>query len=270
VRVVPVDDPDDPRVTPYTRLTDHQLRSRMEEEHGWFVAEGVTVIRRLLAARPSALRSALVNPTKLADLSADLEPFDVDVHVAGQAVLDAIAGFPIHRGALALGARWPEPDLVGDPAVRRLVVLEDTNDHENLGAITRSAAALGADGVLLSPRCCDPLSRRALRVSVGGTLVVPWARAHDWPAAITTLQRNGFHVLALTPADDAVALHDVDPSAHERIAVLLGAEGPGLTAAAMRAADQRVRIPVTDGIDSLNVAAAAAIALHHVRPASLR
>lgn len=267
VRVVAVDDPHDERLAPFTRLTDHDLRRVVEHEHGWFVAEGVTVIRRLLTGRPEALRSVLVNRTKFADLGPELAAFDVDVFVAEQAVMDAVAGYPIHRGALALGARWPEPSLHD---ARLLVVLEDTNDHENLGAVVRSATAFGADGVLLSPRCCDPLARRALRVSVGATLVVPWARATAWPDALHRMRAEGWWVAALTPAADAVPLDRVDPSAHPRVALLLGAEGPGLTPAAMAAADVRVRIPVAPGVDSLNVAAAAAVALHHVRPAWLR
>lgn len=262
---VEITDPDDPRVVGYTRLTDPQLRASFEATHGLFVAEGVTLIRRLLGSGHRVL-SVLVTRTKLADLGPELAGRDLPVYVGDRAVLDALTGFPFHRGALALGAR-PAPVTLETVAAgaHRLVVLEDVNDHENLGAIARSAAALGSDGLVLNPRCCDPLSRRALRVSMGATLELPCVRATDWPAALGVLRGLGFTVLALTPRPGAEPLEAVRPAASDRVALLLGAEGPGLTEAALAAADRLVRIPVSSRVDSLNVAAAAAIACHHVR-----
>ncbi|HYT25574.1 MAG TPA: RNA methyltransferase, partial [Actinomycetota bacterium] len=177
------------------------------------------------------------------------------------AVLEAVTGFHVHRGALASVARPPLPDaptlLAG---ACRLAVLEDVNNPTNLGALFRSAAALGMGGVLLSPGCADPLYRRAVRVSMGEVLAVPYARLAPWPAALAEVRAAGFELLALTPAAGAEPLDRVEVGPRDRVAVLLGAEGPGLTPAALAAAGRAVRIPMAAGVDSLNVAAAAAVA----------
>jgi tRNA G18 (ribose-2'-O)-methylase SpoU len=186
-------------------------------------------------------------------------------------VLSEVIGFRLTRGVLAAADRRPPADLdtllTGpDPAApRRLVVLEGLNDHENLGSIARSAVALGVDGMLLDPTCADPLYRRAVRVSMGHVLSLPFAVLGGWPGDLARLHDAGYRTVALTPADDAVDLAEVDPRAHPRTAVLLGAEGPGLTPAAQGAASVRARIPMRSGVDSLGVAAAAAIAFATLR-----
>jgi tRNA G18 (ribose-2'-O)-methylase SpoU len=187
------------------------------------------------------------------------------VYVAGPAVFDRIAGFPVHRGVLALAGRRPQPDPISVLAgVDTAVVVEAVNDHENLGAIFRNAAALGAGAVLLDPGCCDPLYRRAVRVSLGWVLRVPFTRLEPWPAALCSLAGWGYSVVALDPG----ASEPIESfSRHGPLALLVGGEGSGLSEAARRAADRRVRIPMAAGVDSLNVATAVAIALHRlVRP----
>ena len=267
-----VSDPSDPRLDGFRDLRDPELRRSREERDGVFVAEGVTVVGRL-ARSPYRTVAVAVVPDQEAAVTAELAgddgPLallaDVPLLVVDRAVLDAVAGFPVHRGVLALGARRPFPGVDGlDPAARTVVVLEDCNDHENMGAIARSARALGAEAMVLSPRCADPLYRRSVRVSMGEILRLPVVVAAGWPEGLLELQAAGFRVLALTPAPDAVDLDAVAVGADEKVALLLGAEGPGLTEAAQAAADGRVRIPITPGVDSLNVGHAAAVALHHV------
>lgn len=259
--VVTVDDPADPRVRDYVALTDVALRRLREPAEGLFIAEGERVIQRALRAgyRP---RSVLVSPARLAAVPAEIGQ-DVPVYVAGTPVLAEITGFEVHRGALAAMARRPVPaatDLLA--SARRVLVCEDLVSHTNLGATFRSAAGLGMDAVLLSPRCADPLYRRAVRVSMGEVFAVPYARLEPWPAGLDLLAEHGFGTLALTPAADAVDLATLRPGRDERIAVLLGTEGDGLSAAAQAAATARVRIPMAAGVDSLNVAATAAIACY--------
>lgn len=266
VRGVPVDDPDDPRVAVFGHLKDAALRRRVDAGRAVFVVEGLTAIRALLASSYEVDR-ILVADKRLAALAEALAGRPgVEVLVAGQAVLDAISGFHLHRGALATGVR-PAPVPAGAlvEQARRVVVLEALNDHENLGVVFRNAAALGIDSVLLSPTCCDPLYRRSIRVSTGQVLRVPFATLDPWPDGIDLLRNRGFTVVALTPDPGATPLGALDP-ATERLAFLLGAEGPGLTGEAMAAADHRVRIEMLPGVDSLNVATAAAIAFHHAAP----
>jgi tRNA G18 (ribose-2'-O)-methylase SpoU len=225
------------------------------------VVEGALAVRQLLESRWPLL-SLLLRPERveaLADVVAVAERGGAPVYVAGAATFDRVAGFPVHRGVLALAGRQPELDairlLAGVPAV---VVVEGVNDHQNLGAIFRNAAALGAGAVLLDPSCCDPLYRRSVRVSVGHVLRVPFARLAPWPAALAQVAEAGFDIVAMDPAArDTIA--SVQPS--RRVAVLVGAEGPGLSAAAAALATRRVRIPMAAGVDSLNVATALAIAL---------
>jgi tRNA G18 (ribose-2'-O)-methylase SpoU len=262
-------DPQDPRVRAYVGLTDLALRTRSEPELGLYVAESEKVIRRALAAGHEPM-SYLMAPrwlTDLADLVSDAERRGVPVYVGEPEVLEALTGYHLHRGAIAAMHRPPLPGLAQVlEGARRVAVLEDIVDHTNVGAAFRSAAALGLDAVLVTPRCADPLYRRSIRVSMGTVFQVPWTRVEPWPSGLATLQDNGFLVAALTLADDAVALEDLAASRPERLALVLGTEGDGLTRRAAEAADVRVRIPMAGGVDSLNVAAAAAVAFYATRP----
>jgi tRNA G18 (ribose-2'-O)-methylase SpoU len=270
-RAVVIDDPGDARLADYRHLNDARFRPQVEAPgatgtyRGYFVAEGLTVVERLIrSGRP--VRSLLVDPARLARLDTATVDADVPIYVATQAVLEAVAGFPVHRGALAAADRWPLPESAGLLAVsRRIAVLEGVNDHENLGALFRNAAGLGVEAVMLDPRCCDPFYRRSVRVSMGHVLTVPWTRLEPWPAALGAVRDAGFTVLALTPTAGAEPI-DAIGDLPDRIAVLLGAEGPGLSAGALAASDRLVRIPMTPGVDSLNVASAAAVAFWAVRP----
>jgi tRNA G18 (ribose-2'-O)-methylase SpoU len=260
VQPVEIDDPADPRLADYVGLTDTVRRVRHEPAAGFFLAEGQLVMRRAAQAGCPP-RSLLLAPNRVDDVLPALATLDCPVYVASPAVLHAVTGFHVHRGALGSFGRPAEraaADVLAEAT--RVLVLEEVNSPTNLGAIFRSAAGLGMDAVLLSPTCCDPLYRRAVRVSMGEVLAVPYAYLPDWPAGLATVREAGFRVCALTPADDATPLDAVSVSADDRIAVLLGAEGPGLTAAAQAASDLRVRIPMAAGVDSLNVAAAAAVA----------
>ena len=261
-----VTDPDDRRVDDYRELHDARARRRLEtggdDGSGFFVAEGTHALGRLLASG-RRIRSVLLDGIRLEALGAELGGLEAPVLLADQATLRAVAGFPVHRGVLAAADRWPlpEPDVLLT-AARRIAVLEDINDHENLGVIFRSAGSLGLDAVLLSPRCCDPLYRRSVRVSMGHVLGVPWTRLAPWPEALETVRAAGFTLAALTPASDALPLAGWSPAPDERVAVLLGAEGPGLSPAALAAADRRLTIPMQGTADSLNVGSAAAITFY--------
>lgn len=250
-------DPDDPRIADYRALTDVELRSRWEPPHGLFIAEGELVLRRALRAGYQP-RSYLIDQARIGQLT-DLR--DAPVYAASQAVLRRTTGFHVHRGVLASFRRRPLP-AAGQviAAARRLVVCENVNTHTNLGAIFRSVAGLGMDGVLLSPSCADPLYRRSVRVSMGEVFAVPYATVSPWPDGLARLRQAGFTLLALTPAAGAVPIHRLDPAHRARPALLFGAEGAGLSAAALAASDLRVTIPMSHGVDSLNVAAAAAVA----------
>lgn len=269
--VIPVSSPDDERLADYVHLTDVALRSRHEPERGLYIAESSTVLARALDAghRP---RSVLLAPRWLPDAEemlavalGDAAP-DVPVYVAEPAVLEAITGFHVHRGALAAMHRPVLPALadVLDGA-RRVAVVEDVVDHTNVGAIIRSAAGLGVDAVLVTPRCADPLYRRAVRVSMGTVFQVPWTRIDPWPAGIESLRSAGFVTAALALADDAVTLDELAAGLPERLALVLGTEGDGLAPATLAGVDVVVRIPMAGGVDSLNVAAAAAVAFWATR-----
>ncbi|MBM7830537.1 tRNA G18 (ribose-2'-O)-methylase SpoU [Agromyces cerinus] len=251
-------------VADYARLTDVALRSAHEPEQGLYIAESAKVIRRAIGAghRP---RSVLMEEKWLAGLEPVLAPFDIPVHLADPDQLEVITGYRVHRGALAAFER----PVLADPAellagARRVVVLEDIVDHTNVGAIFRSVAALGADAVLVSPRCADPLYRRSVRVSMGTVFQVPWTRLPEWPEAAELLHAHGFTIAALALADDAVSLPDLAADAPERLALVFGAEGDGLSRTALESADRVVTIPMRHGVDSLNVAAAAAVVLYAV------
>jgi tRNA G18 (ribose-2'-O)-methylase SpoU len=263
-RIERVTDRDDPRLGDFTALRDVQLRSVREPEEGIFLAEGRATIERAWRAgyRP---RAFLVTERRLTTVP-DAPAGDATILVVGDDLMRQTTGFDVHRGALASFRRRELPALDDVVAgARRLVVLEDLTDHTNLGAIFRSAAALGFDAVLLTPRCADPLYRRAVRTSMGAVFSVPWTRI-PWSEGPGLLRRHGFELVALTPDPDAVALDAVDASSIARLGVALGSEGPGLSARWLEAATMRVRIPMRAGVDSLNVGAAAAVAFYALGP----
>jgi tRNA G18 (ribose-2'-O)-methylase SpoU len=260
VQVIEVADPDDPRLADFRDLTDADVRP---DRRGVVIAEGANVVERL-ARSPYAMRAVIGVPARIEALRPVLDGVDVPAYVVDKWVLSEVVGFRVTRGVLASATRPAPLDAAALLArARRVAVLEALNDFENLGAVFRNAAAFGVDAVLLDPRCADPLYRRSVRVSMGHVLRVPFAvLGGRWPSALELLREHGFEVLALTPAAAAEPLRDVTPP--PRWAVLLGAEGPGLTAAAMAAADRLVRIPMAEGVDSLNVATAAAVAFAHL------
>jgi tRNA G18 (ribose-2'-O)-methylase SpoU len=250
----------------YARLTDVSLRRVSEPAGGLYIAESPTVIGRAIRAghRP---RSVLTLPQWVPDLEELLAGFpDVPVYVGEAELLADLTGFTMHRGALASMHRpapIPVAELLRD--ARRVVIVEDVVDHTNVGAVFRSVAGLGADAVLITPRCADPLYRRSVRVSMGTVFQVPWTRLPEWPEARTILDAAGFHVAALALRDDAVSLDDFAAAPPERVAILLGTEGDGLSHEALEVADTVVTIPMARGVDSLNVAAASAVALWVLR-----
>ncbi|MFI8632174.1 TrmH family RNA methyltransferase [Microbacterium sp. NPDC077663] len=258
-----IDDAADPRLADYRDLTDTALRRVAEPAGGLYIAESAKVIARAVAAghRP---RSLLVQEKWLAE--AIPLAGDAPVFVVPDTVAEALTGFAVHRGALAAMQRpaLPDPAALLEGA-RTVVVLEDIVDHTNVGAAFRAAAALGADAVLVSPRCGDPLYRRSVRVSMGTVFQVPWARLPEWDAATPMFSAAGIHVAALALSEDAVPLDVFATARPERLAVLMGSEGTGLSPAALAAADTVVTIPMAGGVDSLNVASAAAVALWALR-----
>ncbi len=252
--------PDDPRVADYVGLTDAARRMKAEPAAGFFIAEGQKVIARTAAAGYPP-RSLLLSPSRLADLSPAVAALDCQVYVASYDVLQAVTGFHVHRGALASFGRLPLRSAADVLAgATRVVVMEAVTNHTNLGAVFRSAAALGMDAVLLTPTSCDPLYRRSVRVSMGQVFSVPYAFLDRWPAGLDDIRAAGFRVLALTPDPTATDIATVDVGADDKVALVFGAEGPGLTDEALEASDERVRIPMAAGVDSLNVGAAAAVA----------
>ena len=230
-----------------------------------FIAEGVLVIGELLRS-PYPIRSFLLTPARYAQLATALDNQTAPVYVAEHRVMKAVTGFDIHRGAVAAADRLPLPAVAAlVTGRRRIAILEGINDHENLGVLFRNAAAFGIEAVVLDPTCADPLYRRSVRVSMGHVLRVPFARAERWPVALTELADAGFDVVALTPRTDAVPVEELDRyRRHGRVAVLVGSEGPGLSSGALDRASLAARIPMAPGVDSLNVAAAAAVAFHRI------
>lgn len=263
-------DPGDERLADYVRLRESSLRRSLEAERGLFIAEGEKVIRRAVESghRPRSFLLAARWLPGLADVTARWP--EVPVYVVSEELAEAVTGFHVHRGALASLHRERRHDVADLIARRRLVVLEDVVDHTNVGAILRNAAGLGWDGALLAPRAADPLYRRAIKVSMGAVFTLPWARLTDWAATPDLLHGAGFTTLALCLDEDSIALeeaaHRVGPGA--RVALLLGTEGAGLSARWRRGAALRVRIPMVAGIDSLNVAAAAAVACYRLGPSA--
>jgi tRNA G18 (ribose-2'-O)-methylase SpoU len=254
--------PGDPRLGDYLRLTDVALRRVKEPAEGMFIAEGEKVIRRALAAG-YPLRSLLLEEKWLEGLADVVAAADVPVYLAAREVLDAATGYAVHRGALAAMSRTALPavaDLVAGAS--RLAVLEDFVDHTNVGSAFRSAAGMGVDAVLVTPRCADPLYRRSVKVSMGAVFQVPWTRIEPWPQAIDVLHDQGFTTAALTLQEDAITLDELAASPPDRLALIFGTEGDGLRSTTVAAADVAVRIPMAGGVDSLNVAAAAAVAFY--------
>jgi tRNA G18 (ribose-2'-O)-methylase SpoU len=259
--LVEIDDPADARLADYRDLRDVELRKHLETEHGLFLAEGEKVVRRAVEAG-FAPRSFLMAPRWLDGLSDVLATTDAPCYVLSEALAEEVTGFHVHRGALASLARRPLPTVAEVLAgARTVLVLEEIVDHTNVGAILRSGAALGVDAVLLAPRCADPLYRRAIKVAMGAVFTMPWTRLPDWYDALPALSAAGFTTVALTLADDATPVEDAVAGLY-RVALVLGSEGHGLSPRWEESADRRAIIPMRAGIDSLNVAAATAVACY--------
>lgn len=262
LRVQRIDE--DPRLADYANLTDVALRRRLEPAGGLYLAEGLKVLRRALRAGHEP-RSVLALERDADAVVAALEDRATTVFVGEPAMLERITGFDVHRGVIAAMHRpvLPDPRALLTSA-RTMLVIEDVVEHANVGALFRSAAALGADAVLVTPRCADPLYRRSVKVSMGTVFQVPWTRI-PWPDGYAMIRDAGLHLAALALADDAVELDDFARAAPARVALLVGTEGDGLSRRALGEADTTLRIEMAGGVDSLNVAAAAAVALHAIR-----
>jgi len=267
-----IESADDPRVLVYRDQKDAWLRAQRGEtpadrQAGLFMAEGDLVVRTLIDSDID-IHSVLVTEQRLVTMRDAFERLSdgVPVFVGSRAVLESIIGFDLHRGVLAAGIRPESPDLADLlRSTSVLLVLEDLCNHDNLGSLFRSLAALvgpSKAAVLLSPRCCDPLYRKALRVSMGATLRVPWVVGEPWPDCLGLVRNAGFEILGMTPDEGAEDLGTM--KLPPRLAIVLGAEGPGLTPTALASCDRRVRIPIDSAIDSLNVSVAGAIVLAHL------
>ncbi|MGB3370775.1 MAG: RNA methyltransferase [Rhodococcus sp. (in: high G+C Gram-positive bacteria)] len=260
VHVIDIENSADPRLDDFRDLNSSDRRPDLPDGKGLVIAEGVLVAERLLSSRFSPI-SLLGVDRRLQELGDCLDGVDVPFYRATAEVMADVIGFHLNRGVLAAAHRPPELDLAAVlEGARTVVVLEGVNDHENLGSMFRNAAGLGADAVLFGAACADPLYRRAVRVSMGHVLRVPFARVPDWPRGLNVLRESGFQTISLTPNPSAIPL--AQAMTGEKVALLLGAEGPGLTEHAMRATDVRARIPMAPGTDSLNVATAAAMAFY--------
>ncbi|MEU8700687.1 RNA methyltransferase [Streptomyces sp. NPDC048680] len=295
--LITVDDPDDPRLSDYTGLTDVELRRRREPAEGLFIAEGEKVIRRARQAGYE-MRSMLLS-AKWVDLMRDvIDEVPAPVYAVSPELAERVTGYHVHRGALASMQRKSLP--AADELLRtvrrvavteavddhtdigavlplglqertgqcRIAIFEDIVDHANLGAAFRNAAALGVDAVFLTPRCADPLYRRAVKVSMGAVLAVPYARFESWPRDADVIRKDGFVLAALALSPSSITLDELADRRYEKLALMLGTEGEGLSAGALLAADEHVRIPMDAGVDSLNVAAASAVAFYATRPRS--
>lgn len=289
MNLIEVQSLDDPRLADYADIRERQLAEEFRENplpgrhggdpaapHGKFMAEGELVLERLVRS-PFPVLSILCTPARLKTIapSIALLPEATPVYLIRPEALESLVGFPLHRGLMAIAARLPPRSLgqlLDQAGEGPLLVLEDLANHDNIGALFRNAAAFGVRGVVLSPQCADPLYRKATRVAVGHTLTTPFARAADWPADLALLHARGYQTWALTPQEPSRPLREACASVVRhpgplRLALLVGAEGPGLSAPAMASATQRVCIPMAPGVDSLNVAVASAVALEHVRHA---
>ena len=259
--LVEISDPGDPRLADYRDLRDVELRKNLEAEHGLFLAEGEKVVRRAVDAG-FAPRSFLLAPRWLDGLADVLESSTAPCYVVSEALAEQVTGFHVHRGALASLERGPLPSVADVLAgARSVLVLEDLVDHTNVGAVFRCGAALGFDAVLLAPRCADPLYRRSIKVGMGAVFSTPWTRLPDWYDALPALSSAGFTTVALTLAGDATDIESA-VAGLDRVALVLGSEGHGLSPRWEASADRRAVIPMSAGIDSLNVAAAAAVACY--------
>jgi tRNA G18 (ribose-2'-O)-methylase SpoU len=255
-------DSEDPRLADYRNLTDTALRRITEPERGLYIAESVKVIRRAVAAGHSP-RSVLTQRRWVGQIEEVLaNSRDTPIYVVSDDVAERLTGYAVHRGALAAMHRPALPTMTEVLRGARLVlVLEDLIEHSNVGAAFRAAAGLGADAVLVSPRCADPLYRRSVKVSMGSVFQVPWTRIGEWTGAVAELHAAGFELAALALRDDAVSLGRYAAARPEKVALAMGTEGDGLSRAALESADRIVTIPMHGGVDSLNVASAAAVAL---------
>lgn len=270
LQCVEIDAFEDPRLVDYQNLKDATLAIK----RGRFIVEGRGVLEVLLersAFRPDSILLSERTARSMAGRLEELAP-ECPVYIATQSVMDSVVGFPIHRGCLASCRRPPQEDplllakrLLEDGPAPRILILERIRNLDNVGGIFRNAMALGGRGVILCPESCDPLYRKAIRTSMGGSLCLPFARATDWPGDLQRLRGLGFEILALDPGDGGAALHRLAVEDRGPVALLVGTEGEGLSEGALAAADQRVRIEMEDGVDSLNVAMAAGIALHALR-----
>jgi tRNA G18 (ribose-2'-O)-methylase SpoU len=262
---ISITDPGDDRLADYAALTDAALRKRYERQRGVLVAEGPNPVRALVDS-PYPVRSLLIAEERLTTLREVVDrvtAVGAPVYVVSRDLLFEVVRFKLHQGVIACGGRLPPPGVADVLAgARRVAVLEGLNDHENLGTLFRSARGLGIDGVLLGPGCADPLYRRSVRVSMGHVLHVPHGHLGHLDDGFAALHASGFTTVALTPDAAAVDLRDIVVAEDQRIAVLLGAEGPGLSDDAKAGAHLRARIPMHHGVDSVNVAAAGAIAFH--------
>lgn len=262
VQVISTDDVADVRLDDFRDLTRADRRPDRPGGKGFVIAEGTVVVRRLLAS-PYPVRALLGVERRIAELSGDLADVDAPAYVTSADTMADVVGFHLNRGVLAIADRVPQPSVTALASrANTLLVLEGIVDHENLGAIFRNAAAFGIDGVLLGAGCSDPLYRRSVRVSMGHVLRVPFADLQPWPHALTSLRDNGFTIAALTPRADSITLRECAERARGPVAVLLGSEGHGLSDAAIATADIAVRIPMADGVDSLNVATAGAVTFY--------
>ncbi|MFJ8200539.1 TrmH family RNA methyltransferase [Streptomyces sp. NPDC096152] len=295
--LITIEDPDDPRLRDYTGLTDVELRRRREPAEGLFIAEGEKVIRRARDAGYE-MRSMLLS-AKWVDVMRDvIDELAAPVYAVSPELAERVTGYHVHRGALASMRRKPLPtagellrtarrvvvmeavddhtdigavlpsDLQERADQRRIAIFEDIVDHANLGAAFRNAAALGVDAVFLTPRCADPLYRRAVKVSMGAVFTVPYARFESWPRDADVVRQHGFVLAALCLSGSSITIDELADRRYEKLALMLGTEGEGLSAGALRAADEHVRIPMDAGVDSLNVAAASAVAFYATRPRS--
>jgi tRNA G18 (ribose-2'-O)-methylase SpoU len=261
VAVVPVDDPDDPRIADYRNIPDPALL----HERRLFAAEGRHVVRRLIAARWLVTRSLMVTAPALAALADDIDLAAVTVFLVPQAVMNTVTGFNIHRGCLAIGERGHPLDWRAlARRARRLVVLERIANPDNIGAIFRNAAAFGADAVLLGPDCADPLYRKSIRTSMAAALAVPFATVTPWPDALRELRAEGFFAVGLSPCRSAPTIRDAAGRIGQPVVIVAGHEGDGLTHEATDACDTLARIPISESVDSLNVATAVGIALYEL------
>lgn len=280
---------EDPRVSDYTQLTDVHLRKIREPAEGMYIAESSRVLRRALAAGHQP-RSFFLAEKWLPDLADIFEQYpDVPAYIGSSALLEEITGFHLHRGAmaamhrpapvplhelLARARRVAVPEDIVDhtngsgrkqPHRSRIAILENLTDHTNVGAVFRSAAAIGVDAVLVTPQCADPLYRRAIRVSMGTVFQVPWTRIESWPDDIELLKEAGYFVAGMSLGEGAITLDELVAQDHQNLALVFGTEGDGLKPETDRLLDARVTIPMMNGVDSLNVAASSAVAFYATR-----